>query len=285
MRWRRYLPKKKSRIDAPLSDGLSLRTVQSVADASNLSDRMKQAGEPELEHEKLRYYRTLLVAQSPRAVLAQWKMDTHKYGYRNRKKRLFELIDFNDTLVNVILLTPVDDRFNLASSLKYEIDQFCRKLNTPRFSEEQFEAIVLGLGREVAVYTAAQDLGYDVRMTSRTEDAFGIDMIIEQPSTGKKLYIDCKTPSAFRHRLEDLVKYHQITEEQLLQADKDDYLTALRHDKDKKLPVTLLCIRTETLGAVHSFVFDEPKRVQALLEKIFASLNAPKRLDIFVKKW
>lgn len=274
-RWRRFSPKRSSR-EEPLSHTLSLRVVRSVADANDLVERMKQQGEPKEGREKLTYYRTLLVAQSPRAVIAQWRMDTHKHGYRNRKKRLFELIDFNDTLVSVILQTPIDDRFNLASSLKYEIDQFCRKLSTPRFSEEQFEAIVLGIGREVAVYIAAQDLGYNVRMTSRTEDAFGIDMIIEQPHTGKKLYIDCKTPSAFRHRLEDLVKYHQITEEQLLQADKDDYLTALRHDNGKKLPVTLLCIRTETLGAVHSFMFDEPKRVQALLEKIFSSLNEPK---------
>lgn len=283
-RWRRFLPKgvKAGNSTVATSD---LKLIRTVADANALVQRMKQQPEPQDMYQKLAHYRTLLIAQTPQAVLAQWQMDAHKHGYHNREKRLYELIDFNDTFVSLVLLTPVHKRPGLAESLKIEMDQFCRKLSTPRFSDEQFNAIVLGLGREVAVFTAAEQLGYDVRMSSRTQDAFGIDMMIVQPGTNKRLYIDCKTPSAFRHRLEDLAKYKHITEQQLLQADKDDYLTTDRHHNNDTVPVTLLCIRSDTVGEVHDFAFDEPARFQQLLEKIFASVSDRKTLDIFAKKW
>lgn len=261
------------------------RKPRSIAEANALVARIKQQQEPRDSHEKLAYYRNLLIAQTPQAVVAQWQMDAHKHGYHEREKRLYELIDFNDTFVNLALQTPVHKRPELIESLKSEMDEFCRSLSSPYFSDKQFTAITLGLGREVAVFTAAEQLGYHVRMTSRTQDAFGIDMMIVQPGTNKRLYIDCKTPSAFRHRLEDLVKYGDITEQQLLQADKDDYITIdRRHDNDT-VPVTLLCIRSDTVGEVHDFAFDEPRRVQALLEKIFASVDRRITLDIFAKKW
>jgi len=282
--WRRYLPKRR-KPNGVQTSVLNTQSIRTVQDANAYVEQMKQQSVPTDSYEKLIYYRVLLIAQTPQAVLAQWQMDAHKHGYHDRQKRLYELIDFNDTFVNLVLLTPIHKRVGLTESLKLEMDQFCRKLSTPSFSEEQFAAIALGLGREVAVFAAAELLGYRVRMTTRTQDAFGIDMMIEQPSTHKRLYIDCKTPSAYRHRLEDLVKYHHITEEQLLQADTDDFLTADRHHNDDTVPVTLLCIRTETLGEVHDFAFDEPKRVQALLDRVFASVKNRNTLDIFTKKW
>lgn len=267
------------------ADNFDVRTPRSVAEANALVARIKQQGEPHDPHEKLAYYRKLLIVQTPQAVLAQWQMDAHKHGYHDRQKRLYELIDFNDTFVNLVLATPVHKRAGLSQSLKLEMDQFCRKLSTPSFSEEQFSAISLGLGREVAVFAAAEQLGYHARMTSRTQDAFGIDMMIVQPGTNKRLYIDCKTPSAYRHRLEDLVNYGDITEDQLLRADKDDFLTVERHHNNEIIPVTLLCIRSDTVGEVHDFAFDEPKRVQALLEKVFASVEKYYTMDIFAKTW
>lgn len=105
---------------------------------------------------KLTYYRTLLIAQTPQAVLAQWQMDAHKHGYHDRQKRLYELIDFNDTFVNLVLQTPIHKRAGLTESLKLEMDpQFAVSYTLPSFSEEQFAAITLGLGREVAVFAAA----------------------------------------------------------------------------------------------------------------------------------
>lgn len=281
--WRRFLPKRQKanqRIDT-----LDTRTPRSVAEANTYVKRLKEQQEPHDNHEKLSYYQTLLIAQTPQAVIAQWQMDAHKHGYHERDKRLYELIDFNDTFVNLVLQTPIHKRFELIESLKAEMDEFCRKLSTPSFSDEQFDAISRGLAREVAVFAAAEQLGYHARMTSRTQDAFGIDMMIVQPGTNKRIYIDCKTPSAYRHRLEDLIKFEHITEKQLLQADKDDFITIDRRHNDEPVPVTLLCIRPDTVGEVHNFAFDEPKRVQALLEKIFASVDERKTLDIFAKKW
>ena len=222
--WRRYLPKRVKPAQAA-TDNIDARTPRSVAEANSLVARFKQRPVPHDNHEKQVYYRTLIIAQTPQAVIAQWQMDAHKHGYHDREKRLYELIDFNDTFVNLVLHTPTHERHDLVESLKSEMDQFCRSLHTPSFTDEQFTAITLGLGREVAVFTAAEQLGYYVRMTSRTQDAFGIDMMIVQPQTNKRLYVDCKTPSAYRHRLEDMVKYDHISEEQLLRADKDDYIT------------------------------------------------------------
>lgn len=282
--WRRFRPKR-ARAHESQIQSTSLKIVRTVIQANQLVEDLKKQPEPKDAHERALYYRTRLIAQTPQAVIAQWKMDTHKHGYHDRQKRLYELIDFNDTFVSLVLETPVHRRKELTESLKLEMDQFCRKLSTPSFSDEQFTAIALGLGREVAVFTAAEQLGYHVRMTSRTQDAFGIDMMIVQPGTNKRLYIDCKTPSAFRHRLEDLAKYKHITEEQLLRADKDDYITLDRRHNDDTVPVTLLCIRSDTVGEVHDFAFDEPKRVQQLLDTIFASVGERKIVDIFTKKW
>ena len=282
--WRRFMPKRAKSEQAAVDD-LDVRTPRNVQEANTLVARLKQQQEPHDNHEKLAYYRKLLITQTPQAVLAQWQMDAHKHGYHDHDKRLYELIDFNDTFVNLALQTPVHKRSELIESLKAEMSQFCRNLHTPSFSDEQFNAIALGLGREVAVFAAAEQLGYHARMTSRTQDAFGIDMMIVQPGTNKRLYVDCKTPSAYRHRLEDLVKFKHITEQQLLQADKDDYITIDRHHDEDIVPVTLLCIRPDTVGEIHDFAFDEPNRVQALLDKIFASVDERKTLDIFAKKW
>ncbi len=283
--WRRFLPRKQANAEPSDTGITSLRVVRSVADANAYAQHLKQQEVPTDAQQKLAYYQTLLVAQTPQAVLAQWQMDTHKHGYHNREKRLYELIDFNDTFVNLVLATPLHKRGALPQALKHKMDMFCRKLGTPCFTSEQFSAIVLGLGREIAVFAAAEQLGYYARMTSRTQDAFGIDMMIVEPGTNKRLYIDCKTPSAYRHRLEDLVKYGHISEEQLLQADKDDFITIDRHHNQDIVPVTLLCIRSDTVGEVHDFAFDEPRRMQALLDTVFASVENRNIVDIFAKKW
>ena len=135
--WRRFLPKRSSP-NQPQAEVVDARSPRSVAEANTLVVRLKQQKEPHDNHEKLAYYRKLLIAQTPQAVMAQWQMDAHKHGYHNRQKRLYELIDFNDTFVNLVLHTPVHSRAGLADSLKAEMDQFCRKLSTPSFSDEQF---------------------------------------------------------------------------------------------------------------------------------------------------
>lgn len=220
--------------------------------------------------DKARLLEKLLILQTPRAALAQAQMDAHPHGYRDREKRLYELIDFNDTFVSAVLAQPSRDLQTFVPRMKRAMDRFCKSEKMVSFSDEQFEAIVKGLSREIAVFLGAKSQGFKVSMTSRTVDAFGIDMIIRNPATGAQLNIDCKTPSAFRHRLEDLEKEKRITSDELLQADEDDFITVLHRRNDSKIPVTLLCVRSEHVGEIVNFEFVQPKRIGTLLRTIFS---------------
>lgn len=140
------------------------------------------------------------------------------------------------------------------------------------FTDLQFEAIVRGLSREIAVYRGSLHRGFKARMTSRSDDAFGIDMVITQPETGKVLNIDCKTPPAFRHRLEDFLKDGRINEEQLLAADEADFMTTEHRRNDERVEVTMLCIRPEILGEITDFTFDDTQKLEMLLNKVFATI-------------
>lgn len=209
----------------------------------------------------------LILLQTPRAARAQAQMDAHKSNYHNRQERLFELIDYNDSFVNTVLLLAPSERKSFAERLRKASDEFCRRVQTPNFSDEQFDAIVRGLSREIAVYLGALDLGYNARMTSRNEDAFGIDMVLEDQE-GRVLNIDVKTPSAFRHRMGELEFEGRMSEEEFLRADERDYFTHIHSHQGsriERIPVTLLCIRHEHLGDIVDFEFVNPKPLGELL--------------------
>ncbi|MES2876125.1 MAG: hypothetical protein V4678_01515 [Patescibacteria group bacterium] len=270
--WRRFLPKRKFG-GVVMPDGTRLTTVRSMDDASAFAEQVKTLPPREQRSDEAERLRTQLLAQTPKAVYAQAQMDTHKHGYHNREKRLYELIDFNDTLVSYVLATRHAELPGLADRLKKDMTDFCRRLNVPMFSDQQYDAIVRGLGREIAVYRTAKYGGFDVRMTSRTEDAFGIDMVIEQPDTKKVLNIDCKTPPSFRHRMEDLVHHGRITDDDLLRGDAAGFLTVMQHRGNESVPVTLFSILPDTLGEIHDFTFDEPEKLKVVLNTIFTSVE------------
>lgn len=220
--------------------------------------------------EKAALLEKLLVLQAPRAALAQAEMDAHPRGYRNREKRLYELIDFNDTFVSAVLAQPSSRLDSFVERVYSAMTKFCATQKTIMFSDEQFDAIVRGLSREIAVYLGARREGFAAGMTSRVEDAFGIDMIVTDPSTQTSINVDCKTPSAFRYRLEELEKEGRITTEQLLQADQDDFITVENRYNDEKIPVTILCVRPERLGEIENFQFVDSRPLGELLRVIFA---------------
>lgn len=266
--WRRFLPKRRLGGMA-LADGMQLSTVRSVDDAGVFADILKGVEKPAEQTERTEHLRTLLLAQTPRAVLAQIQMDKHKHGYHNREKRLYELIDFNDMFVNLVLATPHGELKGFAERLYADMNSFCRRLETPMFTPEQFDAIVRGLSIEIAVYRAARYTGFGAHMTSRVEDAFGMDMVITNPDTKQTLNIDCKALPAFRHRLEDMVKHGRISEAQLIKADSDQYITTTQHQGSESVPVTLLCIGPDSVGDIHDFTLDHPEKLRDLLNKIF----------------
>ena len=76
---------------------------------------------------------TALLAQAPRASLAQLQMDQFPHGYRNKQERLYELIDFNDTLVAIILALDDSHRKQFAERAKQAADRVCRRVGAPCF--------------------------------------------------------------------------------------------------------------------------------------------------------
>jgi hypothetical protein len=268
--WRRFLPKKKLG-GVVLQDGTRLSTVRSLDDANTFVTQLKAVPAHE-KSDTADHLRTQLLAQTPKAALAQIEMDKHKHGYHNREKRLYELIDFNDTFVALVLATPHDQLKTFANDLKADMTAFCKRLNTPMFSDQQYDAIVRGLAREIAVYRAARYKGFDAIMTNRTEDAFGIDMVITQPETGKVLSIDCKTPPSFRHRLEEMVAHGRISEAHLVKADSDGFITSPHRRGEETVPVTLFCILPDRLGDIHDFTFDKPELLARELTRIFETV-------------
>jgi hypothetical protein len=265
--WRRFKPHSSNTSTATLS------APRTVGESSQLAEHFKRVlPRDDRAHEAARL-RAQLLAQTPQAAIAQQQMDTHKHGYHNRDKRLYELIDFNDTFVALVLATRHADLPGFADQLKKDMADACQRLSTPMFSDQQYDAIVRGLAREIAVYRSAKYMGFDVHMTNRTEDAFGIDLVITQPSTQKVLNIDCKTPPSFRHRLEDLVDHGRITENDLITGDANGYLTVIQRRGSESVPVTLFCILPDRLGEIHDFSFDEPEKLRGALNTIFASVE------------
>ena len=269
--WRRFIPRRKPKIAVPNISG-HIRTIRSVQDANELIDDMRSLGTPAIKLEQQTNYHDLLLLQTPRAALAQIQMDAHRHGYHNREKRLYELIEFNDTFVNFVLATSHERLPGLAEALKKDMADFCRRLHTPMFSDQQYDAIVRGLSREIAVFRTAKYHKFDVRMTSRSDDAFGIDMVITQPGTGKVLNVDCKTPAAFRHRMEDLVHHGRISEDDLLKGDGQGFLTVTHRRGDEHVPVTLFCILPDRLGEISDFTFDEPEKLKIMLDLMFETV-------------
>ncbi|MGB4761832.1 MAG: hypothetical protein WBP12_00580 [Candidatus Saccharimonas sp.] len=196
-----------------------------------------------------------LLAQAPRAVLAQLQMDQYPRGYRNKEKRLYELIDFNDTLVDTILLMDDTLRRQFADRVKQSADRVCKRVGAPCFSDEQWRAIIRGLTREVAVYLAARENGFDAFITDRASDALGIDLQIRDPEDGRYINIDVKTPSSFRHRMEQLIREGRLTERQLLEGDRQSYIVEHNGRGNRRTQVVVLCILPDLFGDLADWRF------------------------------
>ena len=214
-----------------------------------------------------------LILQAPRAARAQEQMDQHTHGYHNREARLFELIDFNDTLVSAVLATPEGELSTFADEAKRAMDAFCKQVRTRCFSNEQYEAIVHGLSREIAVFRGAKAEGLEPHMTSRVEDALGIDMVITDPSNGRSVNIDVKTRSAYYYRLRDLVREGRITTEMAGTAEDQGYCPITNEDKLRTAHIVLLRVDEETYGAVQNFSFVSTTPLGEAIRELFDHNN------------
>lgn len=209
-----------------------------------------------------------LLAQVPRAVLAQIQMDKYPRGYQNKQARLYELIDFNDTFDDTILAMTREQRKDFPVRAKQAADRICQRVGAPTFTDDQWEATVRGLSREIALYLAALDNGFEAVMTPRSQDALGVDMQIRDPETGRYINIDCKSPSSFRYRLEQLIKENRISEGDLLRADDQSYLPVINGHGSHRVRVILLCILPDRFGEIVDFEFVDTASMREMLNRI-----------------
>ena len=211
-----------------------------------------------------------LILQTPSAACAQIDMDKNTGGYTNRRARLFELIDFNDTYVETVLAMPEEYLEDFAHRLHHEMTIFCQRMHLPMFTDKQYDAIIHGLNREIALFRSAKKLGYVVRMTSRLQDAMGVDMVITDPNTKKSINVDCKTRSAYHFRLLDLVKQRRIDEERRLRCELMGFCEIQNGNGDKGVETVLFRLATEDLGGIKNFDFINP---EALSEQIYQAIE------------
>jgi hypothetical protein len=214
----------------------------------------------------------LLILRAPAAVRAQQQMDEHPRGYHDRQARLYELIDFNDAYVSTVLSLTDEQRTNFEAVAQNEIERFCTQIGSRTFSHKQYEAITRGLGREVAVYLGALDQGFTATMTTRAQDALGVDMVIGDPVSNKRLNIDCKTPSAYHYRLQDLVQQGRLSKQEQQVADRIGYVKEVNGHDDEAVTVTLLRIDPNEVGDIRDFRFTDTSLLGARLKKIFKEL-------------
>lgn len=278
MAWRRFLPPKKLwRAKGKLNDPTMGEPTGMYAEARLLADDLlrqvrskkrdtiyKQAADAvkilrAFSHPDSVQLLALLILQAPQAARAQDDMDRHRGGYSNRQARVYELIDFNDTFVSLVLSVPAEEHEVLADRIWNEITNFCEKYHAMSFREEQFDAIVHGLSREIAVYQGARAEGLHARMTSRVQDARGIDMIITDPMTRRSIEVDCKTKSSFHFRLLHLEQKRRIDEEYRMRCELAGFCPIAGGPRSEQSHTILLRIATDELGPIHDFSFEDTR--------------------------
>ena len=212
-----------------------------------------------------------LVLQAPQAALAQGQMDAHKHGFPARGNRLFELIDFNDAFVSTVLTLDEPLLAGFADEAKRLMDWFCKRVGVRGFSDEQYQAIVQGLSREIAVFLGVQKEGFRAAMTSRASDALGVDMVISDPASGKSVNIDCKAPSAYRHRIYDLLREGRLSDEEVTAAETLGYIAELNGHGREKTEVVLWRIDRERYGDIQGFLFSDTTELGGALRAILGT--------------
>lgn len=215
---------------------------------------------------------TLLLLRAPAAAQAQQAMDEHPHDHAHHHERIYTLIDFNDAFVSTVLLLSDTQRNDFVERLRQAIDECCHSVSMPTFSDEQFEAIVHGLSREIAVYEAAARHGLQPEMTPRSADAFGVDMVIYNPKSDKHINVDCKTRSSFHFRLKDLMHQGRVSPSEVERAEADGYIEVVhRGDGNVRAKIILLRVSQDDFGEVSSFRFVSET---ALTTRLYAIVSA-----------
>ncbi len=272
-KWRRFVPRVRRNVASlKLGKGLFTEAAQKLLDINahdfDAIDQAIESHKSNMNEASVLDWLVLLLLQSPRAAHAQAMMDEHPHGYHDRTKRLYELIDFNDSFVSTVMLLPESELGTFTDKLKDAVDSYCKSVQSRSFSDEQFEAITHGLSREIAVYAAAKHAGLQVVMSSRTADAFGIDMQVRSTDSGRYINIDTKTASAFHFRLKDLIRERRVTPDEMIDAETKGYWEITNRRDDLEVRIILLRISHEELGDIASFRFVNESLIVSRIQQI-----------------
>lgn len=243
-----------------------------IQQAKQAAESLEAQGVP--DHDRAVAWLYALAMQAPRAAEAQQEMDKHPHGYHNREKRLYELIDFNDTYDASVLAAPEDLLLDFPDRTKEVLDLACKRAGTRCFSNEQFEAITHGLSREIAVYKGVREEGYEAEMTNRMTDAFGIDMRIYDPKTLHHINVDVKTRSAYYHRIQELRREGRLSDEAVLMADRNGFTRVYNGHNGQEVPVVIWRIDEQELGTITAFQFARTDYLATMLRDIFSRYGA-----------
>ena len=216
-----------------------------------------------------------LALQAPRAAVAQEEMDKHPHGYHNKEKRLYELIDFNDSFDSTILAMPRELLPHVSERVKVLCDFMCERTGTRTFSAEEYQAIMHGLSREVAVYLGLQKEGFEVEMTNRREDAFGIDLRIVDAKNMKEVNVDIKTRSSYHYRVHDLFREGRLSEEGLIMADRNGFTAVMNGRGQEQKKVVTWRIDHAVLGEVVNFEFEDTQLLGETARAIMLRYGEP----------
>lgn len=169
------------------------------------------------------------------------------------------------------LSVPTSQLHSFNGEVRRLIDWFCKRVGALSFSDEQFEAITHGLSREIAVYNAVRTAGYSAQMTSRSEDAFGIDIHITDVVTGRIVHVDTKTTAAFHYRLIELLSEGRMSDEDIALAEQRGYAAVYNGHGSEKVRVILWRIDHASLGDINDFAFADSVALVVELREIFAA--------------
>ncbi len=270
-RWRRFVPRARRRPDYSGDDVflIARRNIDNI-NPRNIDDLAKAEASFSQKGQSASSWLTLLLLRSPAASIAQQSMDERPHQ-KDHKTRLYKLIDFNDSYVSTILAMDDEQRRELSEKLPAAMADICERVGSRRFSNEQLEAITHGLSREVATYEAARRHGLDVEMTTRTKDAFGIDMTIGDARTGKYINVDCKTRSSFHFRLKDLFHEARISQYDMELAEEDGYAEVIHRSDNASAKIILLRVSEDDFGMINNFRFENELKFATRLRSIVAA--------------
>lgn len=280
-KWRVFRPKKVGRLqDKTFFETDSIYAKARVVVDTTLTEARSTSGENRFSEKNILfavkklqqknpqdvvYLLAKIILMTPNSAKAQTEMDAHRGGYRNRKARLFELIDFNDVFVDLVLRLDKGIRQDFEDRLYEEMQVFCEKVNLSCFTREQYDSIAHGLSREIAVYLGARKLGYIAHMSSRDQDAYGVDMVVTDPTSKKSIKIDVKTRSAFHFRLKNLSRRQKISEEKRMYCELSGYCKIIAGHKQDPVEAILLRVATIYMGEIKAFEFTDIVSLGSLL--------------------